>query len=193
MISKKRRRIIFVPLALVTITLASWLAMDLYKENAYVQKIKGVDGKVIKQLKKLRVAQKAYLAVNNKYCGDWHELFDFIDSANFYTIQQIEEVTQLANGQDSITVHIDTIGVFPVYDSLKHELDLRTKKDIVGLAVVPVSDTLFTLRADVSDNGQNICEIRDPKPLNPRRQKNGDLQPLQIGSLTVSTLRGNWE
>lgn len=181
------------PIVIFTLCLVGWFANDIYQENARIQKIKGVDIKVINQLKKLRVAQQAYLSVHQTYCNNWDSLTTFIVTGNFVNLQITERVIVLPSGKDSITINIDTISVIAVFDSLKTKLTINNKQQIASIINVPVSDTVFTLRADKLSNGQNICEIRDPQPLNPRRQKNGDLKPLQIGSLSVSTLQGNWE
>lgn len=190
---KKNKWILFAPLLLITVGMAAWLANDIFEENARIQRIKGVDVKVIDQLRKIRIAQESYIAVHKEYAGSWDALLSFVDTADFVITQITERVEVLDNGKDNVIRSVDTMAVVPVFDSLKSKLALKTKEDIALLNRVPVSDTLFTIRADKSGNGQNICEIRDPKPLNPRRQKKGDLKPLQIGSLEVTTLQGNWE
>ena len=189
---KTLKNIFFIGLGIISVGLFVWLAKDIYQENKRIQKIKGVDAKVIKQLQKIRTAQEAYLSVKGDYCNDWDSLFHFIAAEDFFLIQKKEKIFS-KRGIDSVVILMDTIGVVPVFDSLQDELSLRSKLEIERLKVVPVSDTVFTLRADKLYNGQRVCEVRDPAPLNPRRQKDGDLKPLQIGSLEISTLQGNWE
>lgn len=189
---KLLRNIFFVALGIISIGLFAWLANDIYTENARIQKIRGVDAKVIRQLQKIRTAQEAYLSVKGEYCNEWDSLFHFLKEGEFLLIQTQEKIYS-ENGQDRIEILTDTLGVVAVYDSLQDELALRTKAEIDRLNIVPESDTIFTLRADKLYNGQKVCEVRDPAPLNPKRQEDGDLKPLQIGSLEISTLQGNWE
>lgn len=189
---KKLKNTFFTVLGISSVLLFVFLANDIYQENARIQRIKGVDAKVIKQLDKIRMVQEAYLSVNRTFCDSWDSLARFIAEEKFVIIQKKEIITTL-NGVDKITFQLDTMATVMVFDSLKNELGLRDLKDVNQLWRVPVSDTLFTLRADVLGNGQPICEVRDPYPLNPARQKDGNMKPLQIGSLEVSTLQGNWE
>lgn len=186
------RNIFFSFLGILALGMFAWLANDIYTENARIQKIKGVDAKVIEQLKKIRTAQEAYLSVKNEYCNDWDSLFQFIAEDQFYVVQKKEQIFN-RGGVDSVVVKVDTLSVVAVFDSLQNQLGIKNKAEITELSKVPVSDTTFTIRADKLYNGQRVCEIRDPYPLNPRRQKKGDLKPLQIGSLEISTLQGNWE
>lgn len=189
---KSLKTIFFSFLGVLSLAMLVWLANDIYTENERIQKIKGVDAKVIDQLKKIRTAQEAYISVKNQYCNDWDSLFHFIAEDYFYVVQKKEQIFN-KRGRDSIVVRVDTLSIVPVFDSLQNQLGLRSKAQIAELSKVPVSDTTFTIRADKLYNGQKVCEIRDPYPLNPRRQEKGDLRPLQIGSLEISTLQGNWE
>lgn len=189
---KTQKNIFFSTLGIVALVLFVWLAQDIYQENARVQKIKGVDAKVISKLKKIRLVQEAHLSVKSNYCNSWDSLYHFVEHGEFAIVQKKETIS-IVNGKDKIEVKIDTLSTVSVYDSLRHELGLKSKEEIQTLGLVPVSDTTFTIRADKLYNGQRVCEVRDPYPLNPLRQKDGNLKPLQIGSLEISTLQGNWE
>lgn len=189
---RKLKNTFFTVLGITSVLLFVFLANDIYQENERVQKIKGVDAKVIKQLNKIRMVQEAYLSVNKSFCDSWDTLSRFIAEDKFVIIQK-KEIINTVNGVDKVTFQIDTMASVLVFDSLQNELGLKTISEIDQLWRVPVSDTLFTLRADMLSNGQPICEVRDPFPLNPARQKDGSMKPLQIGSLEVSTLQGNWE
>jgi len=186
------KSIFFSVLGISAVLLFVFLANDIYQENARIQRIKGVDAKVINQLNKIMLAQESYISIKNEFCGSWDDLETFIKEENFVTVQR-QEVIETVNGEDHVKVLIDTLSTMSVFDSLKSELNLISKSKISYLWRVPVSDTVFTLTADRLGNGQPICEVRDPYPLNPKRQKEGSLSALQIGSLEISTLKGNWE
>lgn len=189
---KSFKNIFFSILALTALALFSFLANDIYQENERVQKIKGVDAKVIQQLQRIKIAQKAYLSVKKEYSNSWDSLHAFILKDQFI-LEQVKESIEQVDGKDKVIIERDTLGIVSVYDSLQNSLGYQDTSEIAKLWRVPVSDTIFTIRADKLSNGQQICEIRDPAPLNPRRQAKGDLKPLQIGSLEISTLSGNWE
>lgn len=182
----------FTLLALIAIGLLVFLGNDIYQENARIERIKGVDTKVIQRLEKIRLAQESYLSVKKEYANSWDSLTHFIANDQFFILQK-KETIETVNGADKITVEIDTLATVAVFDSLKTQLQIEQLADIENLWRVPVSDTIFTIRADKLGNGQQICEIRDPFPLNPKRQKDGSMKPLQIGSLEISTMQGNWE
>lgn len=186
------KNLFFSTLALISVGLLYYVANDIYQENARIQRIKGVDAKVIKQLEKIRVAQESYLSVKKEYANSWDSLGSFIANDSFYIIQ-VKETISTENGVDKVTVDVDTLSRIPVFDSLQTQLGISSVEEIPRIWRVPVSDTLFTIRADKLGNGQKICEVRDPAPLNPKRQKDGSMKPLQIGSLEISTLQGNWE
>lgn len=179
-------------LGLIAIGLLIYVANDVYQENARIQRIKGVDAKVIRQLEKIRVAQESYLSVKKEYANSWDSLGHFIANDFFYIVQ-IKETIKTENGVDKVIIDKDTLNKVPVFDSLQTQLNISSIEEIPSIWRVPVSDTTFTIRADKLGNGQKICEVRDPAPLNPKRQKDGNMKPLQIGSLEISTLQGNWE
>lgn len=184
--------LIFTPILVVSLIAAYWIGNRIYQGHIEAQKIKVADKEVILKLQKIRIAQGAYLKINGKYANDWDSLVTFIQEGNFYNVIKTEEQKKV-EGRDTLIVEFDTLSVVPVFDSLKTDLGYQTKEEVKTLNVVPISDTIFTLRADVLYNGLNVCEVRDPKPINPRRQEKGDLRALQIGSLEISTLQGNWE
>lgn len=189
---RKLKNIFFASLGIIAAGLFVFLVQDIYQENARIQRIKGVDAKVIKRLEKIRIAQESFLSVNKKYCNSWDTLTNFIANDHFFIVQKKESIVT-ANGVDEVKIELDTLSQVLVFDSLKNELGLGNITEIAAIWKVPVSDTTFTIRADKLGNGQHICEIRDPYPLNPKRQKDGSMKPLQIGSLEISTLQGNWE
>lgn len=182
----------FTFLGLASLGIFAFVSFDLYQENERVQKIKGVDAKVISQLNKLKLIQEAHLSINKRFCGSWEEMETFVKTQSF-VLTQTKETIEMVDGKDKVTIAIDTLGTISVFDSLKSELRLNDISEVPGLWKVPVSDTTFTIRADKLGNGQPICEMRDPAPLNPKRNDDGSLSPLQIGSLELSTLQGNWE
>lgn len=189
---KGLKNIFFASLGLIAVGLFVFLFNDIYQENKKIQRIKGVDAKVIQQLQKIRIVQEAYLSVNKEYANSWMSITEFLEKDQFHLIQS-KETIKTENGEDKISVEIDTLASILVFDSLKTQLGFQQISDIPSLWRVPVSDTIFTIRADKLPNGQAICEVRDPFPVNPKRQKEGSMKPLQIGSLEISTLQGNWE
>lgn len=186
------KNLFFSVLGIISVLLLIFLANDIYQENARIQRIKGVDAKVIQQLTRIKIAQESYVSVKNEFCNTWEEMEAFIKNEDFVRVQR-KEIIETVNGEDQVKIEIDTLATVSVFDSLKSELAFRSIQDIPSLWRVPVSDTVFTIRADRLGNGQPICEVRDPLPLNPKRQKEEGLSPLQIGSLEISTLKGNWE
>lgn len=189
---KTIKNIFFSALGIISVLLLAFLANDIYQENARIQRIKGVDAKVIKQLLRIKVAQESYVSVKNEFCNSWETMEEFITTENFVRVQKKEIITTV-DGKDQVDIQIDTLAVISVFDSLQSELALTSIDQVSSLWKVPVSDTIFTIRADRLGNGQPICEVRDPMPLNPKRKLDKGLSPLKIGSLEISTLKGNWE
>lgn len=182
----------FGALLVVSLIGAAWLANSIGSRNQEVQLVKEADRKVIYKLKAIRTAQVAYVKAKSKYCADWDTLKDFLRNGKFYNVAE-ENRQENINGKDTLYVIYDTISVVPVFDSIQSELGFASKKDIDNLEIVPVSNDTFLMVKDELSNGAQLLQVIDPNPVNPRRKEDGDLKPLKIGSLEVSTLQGSWE
>lgn len=183
-------------LSIVLLIAASVGAYYVYAEikvysNNY-KMIVNADDKVIDRLKKIRIAQKGYYAVNQNYAGEWDQLITFIEKGEFPIIQTKESILQDSKGKDSSVFQIDTIARVAVYDSIGHKLGFR-KADLKELMMTPDSRKPFTLEVDVDELELPTLMVTDPDPLNPRRLDGGDLKPLKFGSLETTTLKGSWE
>ena len=189
--------IVFFVLAII---LAVYLVYSIRFSIQEKDRIAAMEAEIIGQLKIIREAEIAYAAVNGTYTSDWDNLISFIDSGNFYIIEKIEKVFQLAYGADSISVTVDTLGTVAVRDSL-----FTTEKypnfDINRLAFVPgvTPDTKFLLWADRIKKGGvdvNVIEVVNPRPVDPNRDEESEYntrKPLRFGSRTSVTTAGNWE
>lgn len=159
------------------------------------QRIKYADEKVIESLVRIRHAEKAYLNVRHEYCDNWDSLVDFLANDNFVITSRVEHVHSI-NGKDSFEVVIDTLDIVPVYDSLRDRLNLD-KDNLLEIANLPDEEGQFELWAN-SRGGQNFVEVKDPKPVNPRRKPDApeELRPLpalKFGSKSSPSTKGNWE
>lgn len=192
---KKLYILIFTPVLILALYLLYYEGADVLQRHYERDRIAETDAKVIKKLKKIRLAQKAYYSVNKEYAADWHDLIDFLDKGEFPIIQKKETIIDL-NGEDSISVRIDTVGMISVFDSLKNSLGYSKREELPAIAFVPMSDTTFVLYANVYGEGRDkfqVVEVTDPKPYNPRRKEDGDMQPLKFGAKAQATTKGNWE
>jgi len=172
-----------------------WLAYSLYasilEKDAEIENIKTADENVIKRLIQIREIQRLYFDEYHQYADSWPKMIDFAKNGNIHLIQKKERVIARPSGIDSVYVQYDTIGVEPSYRLINEKLGM-TRTDLDSMMVVPNSHEQFTLYANELQ-GIWVVEISDPAPVNPRRQKEGDLKPLKIGSKVQSTLKGNWE
>tara|TARA_B100000809_G_scaffold227317_1_gene239598 strand:- start:405 stop:977 length:573 start_codon:yes stop_codon:yes gene_type:complete len=185
------RAMLFSLLLISSFGLAGFVTYRLKTFNDQFERIKTADEKVIEQLTKIRIAQKTYFEVKGTYAPTWDTLVLFINQGQLPIIQTTESIITLHNGQDSLSIVIDTLAIVPVYDSLQSELRY-TKAQMFQLPVVPLSEEYFDLYTG-SRQGEQFIEVKDPNPINPKRQKDGALKPLRFGSKAASTTKGNWE
>ncbi|HET8808982.1 MAG TPA: hypothetical protein VFM65_01810 [Flavobacteriaceae bacterium] len=110
----------------VVIGLLAYLTFNAIWEPIQFNKLKKVRyAKVIERMKDIRDAELAYKQVTGKFAGDFDQLINFIDTAQF-TITQRRDTTVLDKeykktyGVDKYmeVVLIDTLGYVPVKDSL---------------------------------------------------------------------------
>lgn len=167
--------------------------------------IKRTEKEIKHKLKIVREAQKAFYAVNQRYCGDWDSLTNFLQKGDLYVIERSEEIQPLYYDDgsfrgDSVIVDIDTLGSIPVRDSLFSKKKYP-KLHIPTLRKVPHPDIAkkdFEIFAGSIEKGLKVFEVKDPDPINPERipvmeGKAPKKQPLSIGHRSKSSLRGSWE
>ncbi|MCH7397238.1 hypothetical protein MM236_04520 [Belliella sp. DSM 107340] len=160
------------------------------------KRIAQTEARIIEKLQMLRDAQLAYVATNKEYAGNWNELKKFIQDGEIWLVQRKETTTLLDYGKEETTVSFDTLGSVNVMDSL-----FNTRKypdfNLEALNVVPGSGgKTFEFFADKVERNQReipVFEIRDPEPVNPKRQANNKEKALRVGSRTDSSTAGNWE
>ena len=166
------------------------VTIRLESHNEEYKKIKTADENVISRLKKIRVAQKKYLEVNNSYANTWDTLINFINTGKIPILQKTETITTV-NGKDKVTITVDTLNVISAFEAINEEV-LLTKTEIKYLPLTPFSNDTFSLYTSYR-SGENFIEVKDTNPVNPKRQKGGVLKPLRFGSRAAATVKGNWE
>ncbi len=125
--------------------------------------------KVIDRLKDIRKAELAYKEVTGRFAGNFESLITFVDTADFTITQRrdtsyLDKEYQKTYGVDKMIqdVVIDTIGTYPVKDSIFKESD-RYKK----MMYVPTTDQKkFDIDAgSITKNETKIAvfEVKVPK------------------------------
>ena len=196
----EKTRILSLVFFVLAVGLATYLVFSIRFSISEKERIASVEAGIIEQLKMIREAETAYLAVNGQYTSDWNKLTAFIDSGNFYLTQRTEKIFQLSYGVDSILVTIDTLGTVSVRDSL-FTAEKWPKFDLQTLNIVPGVNpqTAFTLWADRIVKGGvevNVIEVINPRPVDSDRDEESEYntrKPLRFGSRTSVTTTGNWE
>jgi hypothetical protein len=159
------------------------------------QRLNYADERIIESLVRIRLAEKAFFSVNDRYTEDFDSLAFFLSSGHFYITSKVEIIHSIRPGVDSVETLIDTLDQVSVYDSLKNKLNLK-KASLSTIGNLPDEEGLFDIYVN-SRNGQHFIEVSDPKPINPRRKSNAleetALNPLKFGSKASPTTKGNWE
>lgn len=193
-------RILSIAFFIVAIGLTVYLIWNIRFSIREKQRIAAMEADIIEQLKMIREAEIAYLAVNGQYTSNWEDLIAFVDTGIFYLKERTEQVFQLSYGADSIRVTIDTLGTVSVRDSL-----FARKKwpnfNLERLPYVPTAtrDTKFNIWVDKITKGGvevNVIEVVNPMPVDPDRDEDNEYntrKPLRFGSRTSVTTAGNWE
>lgn len=177
-------------LGVISVVLAINIYGSIMEKHNEISRIKQADQLVIEHLKKIREAQKLYFDGHQQYAPTWDKLTDFIKNGKVYITQTTESITSI-NGIDSISITIDTLSKAPAIQVLKEKVTI-SESEINSIGIVPLSMDTFELYTNKLQ-GVQLVEVSDPAPINPRRQENGDLKPLRIGSKAAATLKGNWE
>lgn len=183
---------VFGGLLVASVCLAYFVTSRLQASNTEYVRIKTADSKVIEQLKKIRFAQKMYLDVHLKYASTWDTLALFINEGQIPIIQNKEIVTPGPDGKDQIEVQIDTLEVVSAFDSLRDEIGL-TREQMHTIGQVPLEHGQEFELYTAERKGQYLIEVKDPAPVNPKRQEGGKLKPLRFGSKAAASTKGNWE
>ena len=131
-----------------------------------------------------------YFSVHKTYADDWQDLTSFIENGKV-PITQVTEKVFSVNGKDSIAVTIDTLRMKSAIQEIREHIKI-TDTELAQLSIVPQSGKTFELYANEFE-GRHVVEVKDPAPINPRRQEDGDLKPLRFGSKAAASLKGNWE
>ena len=171
---------------ILSIIIARNIYASIEEKHDEISKIKSADRLVIERLKHIREAQKIYFDSHKKYCNDWDELKEYLTIGELAVMEVKERVTT----QDR-DVKVDTLSVEPALEVFRQKTGL-TRNGIKDLDKVPLSGETFILWTNRMQ-GAELLEVQDPNPINPRRQKDGDLKPLRFGSKAAATLKGNWE
>ena len=154
---------------------------------------------VINKLSMIRDAELAYLAVNGEYTSNWDSLANFMQNGDFYIVQRTEEIITLSYGADSSVMHVDTLGIVKVFDSLFNERKYPGLNFSQIKFVPEMQNAAFDIFSDEILKGGvsvNVIEVRDTAPVNPNRKEDNEArnkQPLRFGSRTDVTTAGNWE
>lgn len=195
-----KTKILSIAFFIIALLLGAYLIYTIRFSINEDKRIARMEADIIEQLKMIREAESAYLAVNGQYTSDWGSLISFVDSGSFYITQRTEKVFQLSYGADSISVQIDTLGTVLVKDSI-FTAAKWPNFNLDRLNIVPgvVPETKFLLWADKivkSGVDVNVVEVVNPMPINPNRDEESEYntrKPLRFGSRTSVTIAGNWE
>lgn len=192
-------KILSVVFFLVAVALAYFLVSSIQDAIEEEKRIARIERRVIDKLKVIREAQIAFQSVHGRYTDDWSELLNFMKNGNLYIIERTEETKLLEYGAEETIVHIDTLGVVSVRDSLFNE-KRYPNLNIDQLPFIPGSDenARFEMFADEIKKGNvnvDVVEVKDVDPVNPTRTEESppNRKPLRFGSRTDVTTAGNWE
>ena len=190
-------KIFFFVFLITALGAAVYLVNSIGSSIRQSERIEAAEEAVINQLKKIREAELAYIAVNGQYTSDWDNLIKFIKEGVFYVTERKETIFELSYGADSVVVDIDTLGTVPVYDSLFAKYPNFNPDRI---AYVPGYENVkFRIVVDKIDKSGimvDVIEVWNPKPVNPERDEDSEYtskKPLRFGSQFNVTTSGNWE
>ncbi len=195
-----KTKIFTIIFGIVALCLSYFLYYSIDSSIEESQRLSKMEARIIEQLKMIREAELAYLAVNGQYTSDWDKLTAFVDSGRFYLTEKTEFVITLDYGADSSYVEIDTLGTIGVKDSI-FKKTVWPRFNLKTLAYVPGVEPLtkFDAWADkIEKSGVkvNAIEVKNPSPIDPKRDEESEYntkKPLRFGSRTSVTTAGNWE
>lgn len=196
-----KTRIFTILFGVIAAGLAYYLFDSINSKIEETKRIARMEARIIEQLKMIREAELAYVAVNGSYTSDWDKLISFIDTGRFYITERTETVITLSYGKDSTHVEIDTLGTRSVKDSLFTK-EKWPRFNLSTLPYVPGVEppTKFDIFADklIKTGGieVNVIEVKNPKPIDPSRSEDSEYitrKPLRFGSRESAITSGNWE
>lgn len=185
----KKRTIVSLVLLITCCILGYSISNSLISKNKEVKNIAIFEEQIINQLIDIRKAEKAYFMTHGEYTSNWDTLKKFILEDSFVNIERKEEIISKPYGGDSIVVTVDTLGFVRVKDSLFNN---RSDLNINKIEIAPGSGATFDIYTYNSIE-DNFIEVSDPEPINPRRQKGGNMKPLKFGSKLEASTKGSWE
>lgn len=181
----------------VAIGLAVYLVNLIYSDIEHKRQVAEIEAQVVDRLKIIRQAEIAYQAVHGQYTSDWDKLINFMKEGKLYVVEKKEEIVPLAYGADSLIVHIDTLDVVNVADSLFSKAKYPNLV-VDDLAIIPGSGKKFDIFADkITKSGVtvDVVEVKDTAPYDRTRKEDHNIKnrkPLRFGSRTEITTSGNW-
>lgn len=195
-----KTKIVSVVMLVVWVSLAVFLVYSIKSSIDEAKRIEDAEARIVEQLRMIRDAEMAYMAVNGQYTSDWDKLISFIDTGRFYLTQKSETIIPQPYGKDSIYVEIDTLGTIAVIDSL-YGNNKWPRFNLETLPYVPGVEPAvkFDVWADkILKAGLlvNAIEVKNPRPIDPSRDEESEYntrKPLRFGSRTSVTTAGNWE
>ena len=175
------------------------------------KEIQASEAKVIEGLKRVRIAQEAYLKQYGEYADSWDELERFVAEDILYTIEKIETSTALGKDDprfyelhgELVEISYDTIGQSIASDKLFPH-DKFPNFRVSSLRKIPNADADqdYFLQTKVDSSSVlkgvkvNFVEVVDKFPLDPKRTDDSDNPKrrfLRFGSLDSPNTGGNWE
>ena len=181
----------------VAIALAAYLVHFIYSDIQMQKRIAEVEAQVVDKLKIIREAEIAYQSVHGQFTSDWDKLIDFMKNGRLYVVEKKEELIPLDYGADSLVIHIDTLDVVSVKDSL-FSVTKYPDLNIDEIATIPGSGKKFDIFADkITKSGVtvDVVEVKDVDPIDKSRKEDSEIKnrkPLRFGSRSEITTSGNW-
>jgi len=127
------------------------------------------------------------------------KLYSMVSATTGKKVNQMSKVSGVVVSLENIAPNTKMTKGDLLLQVREEKFDLNT--DISQLAVIPLTNppAKFDLFADRIEKNRlmvNVVEVRDSKPVNPKRSEENEannLKPLRFGSRTEVTTAGNWE
>lgn len=166
------------------------VAFDLYnkviKEKELQDEIITEEEAIKQKLLFYSEIQKLHYLEKDSYIGDWKSFYNYILKGKIHLVQRSETQKELYFGKDTTIITYDTIKTISIKDSIQKKTDYELKT----IGYVPKKSREFEIYTGYV-KGRAVFEIRDSRPINPRR-RSGELDTLMIGSKYEPTTEGNW-
>jgi len=185
---KKLPFILTIVFALASAIVAFQLYNKVISEKELQENIRSQEEAIKNKLTFYSTIQKLHFKEKNTYLGDWDSFRNYVATGKIVLVQRSERNEELYFGKDTTIVTYDTIKTTSIKDSILSKTDYELRV----LDFVPDDNNARTF--DIYSGyvkGRPVFEIRDPEPINPRRQS-GELDTLMVGSKYEPTTEGNW-